>query len=368
MILGVFPELGRVGGIQQVSRHAGASLYELARRTGEPCELMGLNDKEEEGSFSVGNQQFSFRGFARNKPKFVAHVMMRAPKTRLLFGSHIHFGPPALAATVLGRRLRYWLVAHGVEVWQPLPLYRAFPLRRAHGVIAVSQNTAEVVERIQRVRPEKIFVLPLALEPEVSVARAEDAPTTALPTGRVLLTVARLSASSPGKGADTVIRALPRLLTAFPDLYYVIVGDGDARPQLEKLAAETGVATRVIFAGECSRQSVRRYYEMADVFVMPSRREGFGIAFLEAMAAGKPVVASACGGAPEVVREGKDGFLVEYGDVSALTTRLSTLLADEDLRRQMGEAGRRRTQEQHQFPQFRERLIALLEPADHGSR
>jgi phosphatidyl-myo-inositol dimannoside synthase len=368
VILGLFPELTKVGGIQQVSRHSAAALLELARRKGEACEILGLNDPEEKGSFSVGDQRFPFRGFARNKSRFVAHLMTRAPKTRLLFANHIHFGPPAFAAATLDPRLRYWLVAHGFEVWQPLPFYRTLPLRRAHGVISVSQNTAEAVERVQRVHREKIFVLPLALEPEVSPAPTEESPAAAPPAGRMLLTVARLSASEPGKGADTVIRALPRLLGAFPDLHYVIVGDGDARPRLEKLAAETGVAARVLFAGECSRQSLRRYYEIADVFVMPSRQEGFGIVFLEAMAAGKPVVASPHGGAPEVVRDGETGFLVEYGNVSALAMRLSTLLADEDLRRRMGAAGRRKTREQHQFPQFRERLIALLEPLDRNRR
>lgn len=361
MILGVFTSLNGVGGIQQVSRHAGATLCELAQRKGETCELIALNDAAQEDWFRVGEQCFPFRGFARNKPRFVAHLMIRAPRTRLLFAGHIYFGPPAFSAALFGPRLQYWLVAHGFEVWQPLPLYRAVPLRMAHGVIAVSRNTAEAVEREQRVCREKIFLLPPALEPDVPSTHAENAALGVPPGSRVLLTVARLSASEPGKGADTVIQALPQLLPAFPDLFYVIVGDGDARPGLEKLASENGVGGRVIFAGECARESLRRYYEIADVFVMPSRQEGFGIVFLEAMAAGKPVVASPCGGAQEVVREGEDGYLVEYGNVSALAGRLAALLGDECLRRRMGEAGKRKTEEQYRFEQFRERLIAFLD-------
>ncbi|HVB99879.1 MAG TPA: glycosyltransferase family 4 protein [Candidatus Dormibacteraeota bacterium] len=371
MILGVFPELNRVGGIQQVSRHAGAALCELAGRTGETCELLSLNDPATEDWFRVGRQRFPFRGFARHKSRFVAHLMIRAPRTRLLFAAHIYFGPPAFAAAALGPHLRYWLMAHGFEVWQPLPLYRAVPLRQAHGVIAVSRNTAEAVEREQKVPREKIFLLPpalepAALEPDIHARDASGSPVEAAslgvpPGSHLLLTVARLAASEPGKGVDTVIQAMPQLLPCFPDLFYVIVGDGDGRPGLEKLVIENGVGERVIFAGECPKQSLRRYYEIADVFVMPSRQEGFGIVFLEAMAAGKPVVASACGGAPEVVRDGEDGYLVEYGDVSALAARLAGLLGDKGLRRRMGEAGRRKTEEQYQFEHFRDRLIAILE-------
>lgn len=361
MILGVFPALNGVGGIQQVSRHAGATLCDLAGQKGVACELIGLSDPAGEGSFLVGKQRYQFRGFARNKRKLVAHLMVRAPKTRLLFANHIHFGPPAMAASVIAPHLHYWLVAHGFEVWQPLPLYRAVPLRRAHGIIAVSRNTAEAVERMQRVRQEKINVLSPALEPDGFCTRVPCVPFDRPPGSRMLLSVARLSADEPGKGLDTVIHALPRLVAAFPNLYYFIVGDGDARPALEKLAVEKGVSGRVIFTGKCSAESLRHYYEMTDIFVMPSRQEGFGIVFLEAMAAGKPVIASDCGGAPEVVREGETGYLVPYGDVSALAARLGELLGDERLRRRMGEAGKRKTDEQYRFESFRDRLVAILD-------
>ena len=176
--------------------------------------------------------------------------------------------------------------------------------------MTATDTTSEAVEREQKVRREKIFLLPPALEPLGLDAPVEDVPLAVPQGGRVLLTVARLSTSEPGKGVDTVIQALPQLLPAFPNLFYVIVGDGDARSGLERLAIENGVRERIIFAGKCPRESLRRYYEIADVFVMPSRQEGFGIVYLEAMAAGKPVVASPCGGAPEVVRDGEDGYLV----------------------------------------------------------
>jgi phosphatidylinositol alpha-1,6-mannosyltransferase len=363
VILGVFPELTAVGGIQQVSRHTGATLEELATRKCLRCELVALNDPSGGGVFEVGGREYRFQGFARNKAALLAYLTTRARQTRLIFTTHVNLGPLALWMKLLQGRARYWVTVHGMEVWEPLPLARRVALRKAGGIIAVSRHTAETTVKVQRVAQGKIVVLSPALDPRHSAPDGEQ-PQWPVPQGsRVLLTVARLLASEPGKGVDTVIRALPRLLKSFANLYYVVIGDGDGRPPLENLAVKCGVAERVLFLGSRSGP-LRTCYEAADVFVMPSRQEGFGIVYLEAMAAGRPVVGAACGGATEVIADGETGFLVNYGDVPALEMRLAALLADDGLRQSMGEAGRRRAEERHRFELFRERLIDILET--HG--
>jgi phosphatidylinositol alpha-1,6-mannosyltransferase len=363
LIFGLFPELTAVGGIQQVSRHVGATLDEFASSKGLRCELVGLNDPAGEGVFQVAGCEYRYQGFARNKARLLAHLTARAWRTQLVFASHVNLGPLALWMKLLSGPARYWVMVHGMEVWEPLHLARQAALRRAGGVLAVSRDTAEKTARVQGVAREKIAVLSPALDPRHSEMPSGRVEWPAPPGSRVLLTVGRLLASEPGKGVDLVIRAMPRLLNSFPNLYYVVIGDGDGRPALEKLAAECGVAGRVLFSG-AREGSLRGYYDAAEVFVMPSRQEGFGIVFLEAMAAGTPVVGAACGGATEAVADGETGFLVKYGDVPMLETRLAALLADDALRKRMGEAGRRKIETQHGFDQFRERLIAILESHD----
>jgi phosphatidyl-myo-inositol dimannoside synthase len=172
--------------------------------------------------------------------------------------------------------------------------------------------------------------------------------------------VARLSSREKEKGIDQVILALRNVVKALPDAHYVVIGGGDDRPRLERLAVETGVAQHVIFLGYKTDAEVRKYYESCDIYVMPSSQEGFGLAFLEAMAFAKPVIGGCHGGTCDIVLEGVTGFLVKRGDLKSLEQTLLKLLANDKLRIEMGNAGRQRVEEFYTFERFRDRLGALL--------
>ena len=163
---------------------------------------------------------------------------------------------------------------------------------------------------------------------------------------RWLLTVARLE---PHKGIDTVLQALPAILARAPDVRYAVAGAGAAaeRAKLERLAGELGVAERVQFLGEVSERDLPALYGLATVYVGASRRaeqigvEGFGISLVEASACGLPVVAGNSGGVPDAVRDGETGFLVAPEDPAAFADAICRLLADDELTRRVGAAGRR---------------------------
>ena len=163
---------------------------------------------------------------------------------------------------------------------------------------------------------------------------------------RWLLTVARLE---PHKGIDTVLQALPAILARAPDVRYAVAGAGAAaeRAKLERLAEQLGVAGRVQFLGEVSERDLPALYGLATVYVGASRRaerigvEGFGISLVEASACGLPVVAGNSGGVPDAVRDGETGFLVPPEDPAAFCDAICRLLADAELARRVGAAGRR---------------------------
>jgi glycosyltransferase involved in cell wall biosynthesis len=145
---------------------------------------------------------------------------------------------------------------------------------------------------------------------------------------KVLMTVSRLSSLERYKGHDRVIRTLPRVLKQRPDTIYLIVGDGDDRPRLESLAVECGVRKNVLFTGSVPPEELPDYFRLADVFVMPSVAEGFGIVFLEAMATGIRVIGGSQDGSRDALCDGALGTLVDPENGEELASAIITALDD----------------------------------------
>jgi phosphatidylinositol alpha-1,6-mannosyltransferase len=186
---------------------------------------------------------------------------------------------------------------------------------------------------------------------------------------RVVLIVARMVASERYKGHDVVLRALPSVLAKIPNLTYLVVGDGDDRPRLERLAKQSGLIEHVVFTGEVSESELAAYYLRSEIFILPARTvldewepkgEGFGIVFLEAMAFGKPVVGPRCGAPAELIRDGQNGLLVDPEDATSVAEALLKLLTNPDLAREMGETGRDLARTHYSYGCFRERLRETL--------
>ncbi len=251
------------------------------------------------------------------------------------------------------RKQPYVFVLHGVEAWRRFPPWARMIFRRACAFWSVSRYTAE--KFLQANRLSSFWtLLPPALDPYF-----KDPEETPLKEDyRYLITVARLSPDAAYKGVDLVIKVLPGLLRDFPDLHYVVIGGGPLLRSYQELAASLGVASRVHFLG--ARRDVARFLRAAEIFVLVSRGEGFGIVFLEAMFFRKPLIGASEGGIPEVVRDGENGLLVPYGDLEALTRALKTLLSQKEEARRLGEAGYRLLEREYTFEQFRNRLYKEL--------
>lgn len=361
MILGLFTEVLAIGGVQRVSRHAAGVLTSLARDHGLTCKLLSLNDPPRDHELQVGDLSVMIQGFGRRKSQFVLSVLRAATRVSLAYIGHPNLAPLGLLVRLLHPTARYCVSTYGIDVWEPLSPLCQLGLRSAYSVASSSHFTKEKLVSAQKLDPRKVVLLPPALEPSLLGSNGPLAPPILpTPSGKVLLTVARLDESVPHKGVETVIQALPIVLSVCPDTHYLIVGGGGELARLERLAQDVGVANHVLLAGRKSDDELASYYNACDVFVMPSLKEGFGIAFVEAMAFGKPVIGGNHGGTPDVVKDGVTGFLVQHGDVEALANRLKQLLRDRELRRRMGTAGRRRVEEHYTFEHFRRSLIQLL--------
>ena len=211
-------------------------------------------------------------------------------RPRIVFCGHLYMAPlAALLARLVGARLI--VQTHGIEAWPRPSTPVRWAVERADLVLAVSRYTRAQLLSWAALDPERVAVLPNTVSERFTPGDRKAARLRfGLGNERVLLTVGRLAASERYKGQDRVIEDLPALVAAGHDVRYLIAGDGDDRPRLEALAAQHGVADRVRFLGAVPADALPDLYRAADVFVMPSTGEGFGIAYLEAMACGTPAV------------------------------------------------------------------------------
>jgi phosphatidylinositol alpha-1,6-mannosyltransferase len=251
----------------------------------------------------------------------------------VVFCGHIFMAPlAAVVAKLIGARL--WVQLHGVDAWQELPWLYHRSLESADLVLSVSRYTRRRLLEWLGIDPVRVKVLPNTVDPRF---RPGPKPGYLLDRyglhgKKVVLTVSRLAAIERYKGHDRVIRVLPRVLADHPETMYLIVGDGDDRPRLEALAAELRVAQAVRFLGSVAAEQLADHFRIADVFVMPSTGEGFGIVFLEAMASGIRVIGGNKDGSLDALGDGMLGTAIdpENGDelASAICTALSTAPAN----------------------------------------
>jgi phosphatidylinositol alpha-1,6-mannosyltransferase len=200
---------------------------------------------------------------------------------------------------------------HGIEAWPKPSLFQQRALEAADLVLCVSRYTRNAVLKWASISPERVVVLPNTVR-DVFVPGDDGGIREELGVQgkRILLTVARLNSQDAYKGHHRVIKVLPKLINAGRDIVYIITGDGHHRTDLEELALRTVEPDRVRFLGTVDLETLINLYRAADLFVMASNGEGFGIAFLEAMCCGTPAVGLNVAGAVDALADGELGILV----------------------------------------------------------
>jgi glycosyltransferase involved in cell wall biosynthesis len=211
-----------------------------------------------------------------------------------------------------------------------------FVLRRFRVVTAVSSTVAELLIDAG-ISADRVRVIHNGIGTEQRDSPQEIPEILANGHGPVIGLVGRLV---PQKGFLDVLACAPEILSCKPDTRFVIAGDGPQRAELEQAARDAGISHAVIFTG--ARADIQRFYAAMDIFVLPSLNEGMPMTVLEAMAAGKPVVASRVGGVPEMLCDGESGILVQPGNRRQLKEALVGLLEAPARARQMGKRGRER--------------------------
>jgi phosphatidyl-myo-inositol dimannoside synthase len=289
------------------------------------------------------------RSYARHLIKEVLCAKPESVVTIGLWSMFSHFWCEELRK----KRIPYILVSHGAEIISPLygrlPQWRQSDYRSAQAVITNSKGTADLVRKtlnyegiIEVVHPG---IPSFADRDQITEAKSKLEAAETFRNRRIVLSVGRLVSR---KGIDLALEAISMLYQEFPDVLYVVAGDGPERERLEGLCRKMNISSHVLFLGEVEDRRRDALYELCDIFLLPNRDlngcdwEGFGIVFLEAARAGKPCIGGRNGGVADAIEEGVTGFLVHTANSRPVYEALHQLLQNPALGKKMGALGQER--------------------------
>lgn len=253
---------------------------------------------------------------------------LRKRNIDLIFCGHINLMPVAYALSVISNK-PLWLQIHGIEAWKSPNRIQRWIVEKASLVTSVSRYTRSKFLEWANFDPNFVKVLPNTVS-EIfypGKKKVEILDKYALKEKKILLTVSRLDSRERYKGHELVIEALATLIESHPEIVYVIAGDGDDRLRLEKFSKTLLPEGTIRFIGYVEDRELPDLYRAADLFVMPSTGEGFGIVFLQALACNIPVIATNSDGSVDPLRDGADGFLVSPNSVEELCSTISFILS-----------------------------------------
>jgi glycosyltransferase involved in cell wall biosynthesis len=332
-------------GLSLLAREVAGAL----RGIGSDADVWSLLDKPDgpnrgEGIRGAGGSRLRFGAWG------IAEGAVRQPGRRVIT-LHTHLLPVALPAVYRGARLIHLVV--GIDAWKPLSTLQAATLRRAWRLAAISQHSS-----IEFRRANPWFGTAHIPVCHPGLPDLESDPAPSIDKGYALI-VGRMSSEERYKGHDVLLELWGDLRTKVPGTDLLVAGEGDDRLRLEEKAKTLGVAKEVRFLGKVPRADLHRLYRECGFLVMPSRHEGFGFVFLEAMRAGKACV-GARGAASEIIEDGATGYVVDPDDPRAILSAIEKLAVDRGRRTEMGAKGRRRFQACFTRGRFEERLSALV--------
>lgn len=320
-----------------MSKVAGKALYEIAMEQGYQFHLSSMYDEQQDVDEKYIPAD-NFTGYGINKLKFIRKCVQQGINQDVVVLSHVNLLLAGCLIKLVSPKTKLVLIAHGIEVWAHFSGYKKYMLRRCDKILTVSAYTKSVMMELNHLPEEKFTVLNNCLDPFLDPPQAGEKDPQLLQryqlknTDTVLMTLTRLAAREQYKGYDMVIESLPGLLKEHPGLKYLVVGkyDEKERARLDTLIQQKGLQGRVIFAGFIPDKELAGHFNLADIYIMPSTKEGFGIVFIEAMYYHKPVIAGNKDGSVDALLSGQLGLLINPDSSVEVSNAINEMLADKE--------------------------------------
>ncbi|RZK37451.1 MAG: glycosyltransferase family 1 protein [Pedobacter sp.] len=357
------------GGIEKVCRILSKALQEYSTQSNQhksALKVISLCDKSSEVDQRYC-QGVHFKGFNGNKIIFSTAAFLQGLQKDIIILSHINLIMIAALIKMISKNKRFILLAHGIEVWRDLKPWKISFIKKNVEIWAVSQYTANVLIKKHGFHPSQIKVLNNCIDPYFIIPESFEKPAYLKRRHQltdehpIILTVSRLSSFEMYKGYDTVIECIRPLLQDFPNLKYLLAGKADFAEQqrLLQLIKNQQLDHQIILLDYISDQELADYFQLADLFVMPSKKEGFGIVFIEAAACGCPVMAGNQDGSSDALLNGELGILVNPDHQKEIADSIAGFFKvkhTQDKARQL----QKRCLDHFNYEVYREKVFGLL--------
>ncbi len=275
---------------------------------------------------------------------------------------HINFAPLGYLNKKIFRK-NYVVLTYGIDVWN----INKNQIKYLKNAKIISTISAYTKSRILTAAPElksKIFILPNAIDGDKFRPKQKSeelAKKLGVENSKVILTICRLAKSEGYKGYDKIIQTLPDVVKEIKNVKYVLAGEGDDTERIKQLIKDLKMEDYVVMPGYIPEKELVNYYNLCDVFVMPSKGEGFGFVFLEALACGKPVIAGNQDGSVDAVLNGKLGILVNPDKIEEISKAIISVLRGEVLADLLSSNYlRENVLESYGFNKFKEKVKNLI--------
>ncbi len=324
------------GGIERVCRIAGKALYELGLQYGGLVNVFAMYGKADDGDRNTYFPQLVFTPFDGDKVRFVRKAFSEGRKAKVVLMSHINLLVVGYFIKFFRPSVKLVLLAHGIEVWKPLKGWKKKMLQRCDLILPVSHFTKEKMKALYGLADEKFVVLNNCLDPFMELPLQQEKDTSLLERygikkeQLVLLTVSRMADTEQYKGYDKVLQVLPELIKAHNDLRYLLVGKYDAKEKqrLDQMISKLNLEGVVVFTGLVPDEELASHFNLGDIFIMPSEKEGFGIVFIEAMFYGIPVIAGNTDGSVDAICNGELGIGVDPNNTNEIIAAVNKIVAN----------------------------------------
>ena len=333
VILLTLQTFSATGGIQKMARTLAHSLVQICQKNQWDFQLLSLYDADND-LLPQYLPAHTFKGFNKNRSAFVLNTLFTAGKKDTVILSHINFAVIGVLIKLVKPNCRVWLIAHGIEVWRPLTFHKKLLLKYCDKILCVSAYTKEQMIKRHGTDERKCYILNNAIDPFIEQPDDFSKPEILLKRYSIMLgdqvvfTLTRLASTEKYKGYENVIAAIGKLKHQFPGIKYILAGKYDSKEELRvnDLIKKHDVRANVILTGFIDESELVNHFLLADLFVLPSKKEGFGIVFIEALACGLPVICGNADGSVDAIRNGELGKAINPDDGEELQQQIASHL------------------------------------------